>query len=94
MTSTTTTARTYSCECGFMTSDLRLLENHSCDVQAQGNRCEDFPCCGHEAGDCNGLLYGSDEAIKEAARAHLNCDHEAGHYACEDEDWDGDEDQD
>lgn len=25
--------------------------------------CEDFPCCGHEAGDCNGEKYGSDESI-------------------------------
>jgi len=29
--------------------------------------CEDFPCCGHEMGDCNGALYGSDESIKERA---------------------------
>lgn len=28
--------------------------------------CEDFPCCGHEAYDCNGSLYGSDESIKQA----------------------------
>lgn len=28
--------------------------------------CEDFPCCGHELGDCEGLLYGSDESIKQA----------------------------
>lgn len=27
--------------------------------------CEDWPCCGHEWGDCEGQLYGSDEAIKE-----------------------------
>lgn len=26
--------------------------------------CEDYPCCGHEAGDCDGSLYGSDEDIK------------------------------
>lgn len=26
--------------------------------------CEDFPCCGHEAGDCDGSKYGSDESIK------------------------------
>lgn len=25
--------------------------------------CEDYPCCGHEQGDCEGLLYGSDELI-------------------------------
>ena len=30
----------------------------------KGSRCEDYPCCGHEAGDCNGGLYGSDESIK------------------------------
>lgn len=28
--------------------------------------CEDFPCCGHERGDCNGGLYGSDESIIQA----------------------------
>jgi hypothetical protein len=27
--------------------------------------CEDYPCCEHEMGDCQGLKYGSDEAIKE-----------------------------
>ena len=27
--------------------------------------CEDFPCCGHERGDCFGSLYDSDENIKE-----------------------------
>ena len=26
-------------------------------------RCEDAPCCGHESGDCDGSLYGSDESI-------------------------------
>ena len=50
--------------CDFTTADIALLANHSCDVQDFGGRCEDFPCCGHESGDCNGLLYGSDEAIK------------------------------
>ena len=28
--------------------------------------CEDFPCCGHEPGDCEGKLYPSDEDIKQA----------------------------
>lgn len=28
--------------------------------------CEDYPCCGHEAGDCDGSKYGSDEEIKQA----------------------------
>jgi hypothetical protein len=44
--------------------------------------CEDFPCCGHELNDCEGQLYGSDESIKEYARQHLDCDHEAGIYEC------------
>lgn len=33
--------------------------------------CEDYPCCGHEAGDCNGSLYGSDEAIKASVYARM-----------------------
>lgn len=73
--------------CGFSTPDLFLLAGHSCDVQSFGGRCEDYPCCGHEAGDCNGLLYGSDEAIKAEVYAHIYCDHEAGHYACESDDY-------
>lgn len=40
--------------------------------------CEDYPCCGHEQGDCNGQLYGSDESIKEEARKHFDCEHEFG----------------
>ena len=30
--------------------------------------CEDYPCCGHESGDCEGRRYGSDASIKAAAR--------------------------
>lgn len=85
-TSTKDQARTYTCsECGFASGDIHLLQNHSCDIQTQGGRCEDFPCCGHEAGDCNGLLYGSDEAIK--SDPHLLCDHENGDCELE---WDQD----
>lgn len=52
-------------ECGFSCEDdPSLMEHHSCEIQLQGGRCEDYPCCGHEAGDCNGLRYGSDEKIK------------------------------
>ncbi|MEO6156398.1 MAG: hypothetical protein ABIQ39_02075 [Ilumatobacteraceae bacterium] len=29
--------------------------------------CEDYPCCGHEAGDCNGQKYGSDAQIMQDA---------------------------
>lgn len=72
-------------ECGFTTADIHLLANHSCDIQSFGGSCEDFPCCGHEAGDCNGQKYGSDEAIKEYATQHFGCDHEQGIYECEDD---------
>ena len=33
--------------------------------------CEDFPCCGHETGDCNGQKYGSDESIIAAEYARM-----------------------
>jgi hypothetical protein len=52
-------------DCGFASNDIHLLNNHNCDVQKNGGHCEDYPCCGHEFGDCNGLKYGSDEAIKD-----------------------------
>jgi hypothetical protein len=46
-----TTRRTATCdECGFSGS-LREIECHSCYVQQQGGRCEDYPCCGHVDGD-------------------------------------------
>lgn len=56
-------------------------------------RCEDYPCCGHEAGDCDGSLYGSDESIKERvawdwANGHGHCDHQDGIYNCEDVEYD------
>lgn len=74
--------------CGFSTADINLLARHSCDTQQGGGRCEDYPCCGHEAGDCNGLLYGSDEAIKarvyeDIATGHGDCDHQDGVYNCD-----------
>ena len=73
----TTRVLLHTCpECGFQSSDLHLAQNHSCDIQEQGGTCEDFPCCGHELGDCNGLKYGSDEAIKNDP--HILCDHENG----------------
>ena len=75
--------------CGFTTYDLHLIASHSCDVQRNEGRCEDYPCCGHEMGDCNGLKYGSDEAIK--SDPHVLCDHENGTCEVEDsmteEDW-------
>lgn len=91
MTNTTYLKQSVSCDdCGFSTRDVALFNNHSCDVQEFGGRCEDYPACGHEAGDCNGLLYGSDEAIKaqvyEAwSNGHGYCDHAEGIYNCNDD---------
>lgn len=55
--------------------------------------CEDFPCCGHERGDCDGTLYGSDESIKAQVALHPYCDHEAGIYECEEPEEDEEEDE-
>lgn len=59
-------------------------------------RCEDYPCCGHELGDCDGSLYGSEESIwgdveREWNTGHGYCDHESGIYNCEDYEDDDDE---
>lgn len=43
------------------------------------NYCEDFPCCGHEAGDCDGSKYGSDESIKQAVYAKMEDDYYEDH---------------
>lgn len=37
-------------ECGFK-GTLEAVKVHSCYVQEQGGRCEDYPCCGHTDGD-------------------------------------------
>lgn len=82
-------SREYTCkDCAFTTSDIHLLDHHSCDVALNGGNCEDYPCCGHEYGDCNGMLYGSSEAIyaqveREWNTGHGMCDHESGIYNCE-----------
>jgi hypothetical protein len=52
--------------------------------------CEDYPCCGHELGDCDGSLYGTDEDIQaqvhmQWATGHGYCDHENGIYECNDD---------
>jgi hypothetical protein len=33
--------------------------------------CEDYPCCGHELGDCEGMKYGTDEQIKASAERFM-----------------------
>lgn len=60
-------------------------------------RCEDFPCCGHEAGDCDGSLYGTPEQIaadvqRQWDTGHGYCDHAAGIYQCDDVDIDDEDD--
>jgi hypothetical protein len=37
-------------DCGYP-GTLAALALHSCDIQTQGGRCEDYPCCGHTDGD-------------------------------------------
>lgn len=37
-------------DCGF-SGTLEAVSVHSCYVQEQGGRCEDYPCCGHTDGD-------------------------------------------
>lgn len=49
--------------CGFSSTDIPLVQNHNCDIELNGGHCEDYPCCGHERGDCNGRKYGSTESI-------------------------------
>ena len=42
--------------------------------------CEDYPCCGHELGDCNGQKYGSDESIKAAEYRRIQMGYEWDEY--------------
>jgi hypothetical protein len=46
--------------------------------------CEDYPCCGHEAGDCDGQKYGSDEDIKATAIERMRMEDEGYFYNEED----------
>ena len=49
--------------------------------------CEDFPCCGHEAGDCDGSKYGSDESIKQRVYDRMNDDSIDDDHDFEPEGW-------
>lgn len=78
-------------ECDFTTRDQKLMDNHNCDIAQFGGSCEDYPACGHEYGDCNGLLYGSDEAIKEQVYREMDMEDfwdgaVAADFECDDED--------
>jgi hypothetical protein len=46
--------------------------------------CEDYPCCGHEWGDCFGQKYGSDESIKAAAVERMRMEDEGYFFDGED----------
>ena len=46
--------------------------------------CEDFPCCGHEQGDCDGQKYGSDAAIMARVYAQMNNPDHDSYYDRED----------
>lgn len=37
-------------DCGYSGS-IDSVKLHSCQIQEQGGRCEDFPACGHTDGD-------------------------------------------
>lgn len=50
-------------ECGFTSTDIPLVQNHNCETEENGGFCIDWPCCGHERGDCNGKKYGSTQSI-------------------------------
>lgn len=44
-------AMTVTCnDCGYSGS-IDAVKVHSCQIQEQGGRCEDYPCCGHTDGD-------------------------------------------
>ena len=37
-------------DCGYSGS-IEAVKLHSCQIQEQGGRCEDYPACGHTDGD-------------------------------------------
>lgn len=37
-------------DCSF-SGPIKSVELHDCQIQEQGGRCEDYPCCGHTDGD-------------------------------------------
>lgn len=54
------------------------------DFALVNGHCEDYPCCGHELGDCAGLKYGSDEDIKASAERAMHDFDEYGYIAEDD----------
>ena len=72
-------------EHGFLTSDEHgdKIELDEDPFRARGY-CEDYPCCGHEAGDCYGQKYGSDEDIKRRAIERMEME-DQGYFSGEEE---------
>lgn len=64
--------------------ELMPEEEEEVDPFRARGYCEDFPCCGHEAGDCFGQKYGSDEDIKAAAYERMRMEDEGYFYPEED----------
>lgn len=48
--------KTFTCNTCGTTGSLRWMDQHDCqavqDVRQFGGHCEDFPCCGHQPGEC------------------------------------------
>lgn len=59
-------------------------EEEEPDAPTRSGYCEDYPCCGHEAGDCFGQKYGSDESIKAAAYERMRMEDEGYFFDGED----------
>jgi len=52
------------------------VEDEDEEEVPESDFCEDYPCCGHEWGDCRGQKYGSDESIKAAAYERMRMEDE------------------
>lgn len=82
---------TATCDgCGYK-GTLRALELHSCDIQLQGGRCEDYPCCEHTDGlGCQTTPEMTSDYYRDnPALTHLGCDHNTGF--CNYEEYDEEE---
>ena len=79
-------------QCGF-SGPIDRVRLHSCQIQEQGGRCEDYPACGHTDGDgCQTLPEHTSEYWMRPENAiHLGCDHEAGFCDAYMDDYDEEE---
>jgi len=81
-------------DCGY-SGTVEKVALHSCDVQNNGGRCEDYPCCGHTDGDgCQTLPeHTSAYWMRPENAVHINCNHEEGECNAEYDDVDMDDDE-